>query len=841
MTIGAHALDAPRATGRTPSPVDVRLLPAAVVACACALSVPLLPFSAAQLLSVTVAAAAAVTTLCALWTHRRPPADRCRRGTVWAVLAVAFWFGAVVSVQAVAERQESRALGWEQQVAAQATVRVSGSVAGPAVHSPGTFADRWFVPVDVARFGHPLAPAPSGAAVQVAGGEAWSAASLGSSVCFVAELQSSGSTVFARARTAPEAGSCPADAPGSDGGLDGREQLRSGLRTLSESSVGMAPQLLPGLILGDRSAQSPELDIAMKDSGLSHLSAVSGANCTLIAGAVTMALRSLRARRSVVLAAVLGTLAVFVIVVGLEPSVIRAAVMGGIGAAALFFGRGRQAFPLLCVAVCVLLCWQPTLATEPAFQLSVCATAGIVLGGRPVEQWLTAVLSRVLPSSVAGIISVALAVTVCAQVACQPVLLRLSGSLSAYAVPANLLAAPLVPFVTVPGTVAAAVVPALPGLSAVILWCVGWPAAGIGWIATTVAGWPGALHPWPEGLLGVGLTALHVVAALALLWMVLRWERIRPARVHRWGARPEQTTSRRVRWGTRMSWLAVCAAIGSQVAVMVPPPSGPIPADWSLAACDVGQGDQLVLRTGQASALVVDTGPDPAAAGRCLRDLGVKQVDLLVLSHLHQDHVGGTEALMDCCAPQHIIYSTATHPVGATGEKTSASIAPPDAVLAHPGDRGQIGSDGWRVEWTVLAADHGASSENDASLVMLAVVTTDQGQFSVLLTGDLEQQAAARLARSGALPEAVDVLKVSHHGARNGGLETAQAVQPRLSVISVGADNDYGHPHEQITGALQRRGPVVRTDQHGTAVLSLRDGALVPTVRAPHRTGGGGG
>ena len=189
---------------------------------------------------------------------------------------------------------------------------------------------------------------------------------------------------------------------------------------------------------------------------------VEGANCSLLAGAVMMALRSLRIRRPVVLGAVLGALVVFVIIVGPEPSVIRAAVMGGIGASAVFFGRGRQALPLLCLAGCVLLCWQPQLAAEPAFQLSLAATAGIVLAARPVEQWLTATLGRILPGPVAGTIGAALAVTVCAQVACQPVLVGIAGTLSSYAVPANLLAAPLVPLITVPGT-AAGVARAVPG------------------------------------------------------------------------------------------------------------------------------------------------------------------------------------------------------------------------------------------------------------------------------------------------------------------------------------------------------------------------------------------
>ncbi|MCY1157229.1 MAG: ComEC/Rec2 family competence protein, partial [Citricoccus sp.] len=639
----------------------------------------------------------------------------------------------------------------------------------------------------------------------------------------------------------------------------GREEVRGAVRQASAGAVGTAPQLLPGLVLGDRSVQDPELDEAMKAAGLSHLSAVSGANCTLLAGAVMMALRSLRIRRPVVLGAVLGALVVFVIIVGPEPSVIRAAVMGGIGASAVFFGRGRQALPLLCLAGCVLLCWQPQLAAEPAFQLSLAATAGIVLAARPVEQWLTATLGRILPGPVAGTIGAALAVTVCAQVACQPVLVGIAGTLSSYAVPANLLAAPLVPLITVPGTAAAIIAVPLPGLASALFWLIGWPAAGIGWIAGVLSSLPGALHPWPGGALGAGLVVLHVLAALALLWLLLRWERTRPARVRRisGGPAPRKASSTRARrWSLAGAWTLVCAAAGSQLALVVSPPAGPVPRDWSLAACDVGQGDMLVLRAGQRSAMVVDTGPDPRAATSCLRHLGVERIDLLVLSHLHQDHAGAAGALADCCQPAAILYSTMAAPggdgLGAAGrvgrsaaENAGGAGAPDGARRPAAGETGTVGepASGWRVDWKVLAADPEAGNENDASLQMMATAHTPQGAYTVLLTGDMEEEATGALLRQGVLPETVDVLKVSHHGARNGGNDLVRSLMPAMSVVQVGRENSYGHPHPSVIAELRRHGPVVRTDQHGTTVVSLRDGQLVPTVTgqfAPATTGRAG-
>ena len=858
-----------QARGSVPAAVDLRLVPAVVLTLAVCLAIPLIPYDAALVLPWVLAFSALVATGLMMWASsgqgqgqaqipdqglrpgeapaRHPARRHGRTIAITALAAIALWIAAVAAVQAVGDRAPVRDSGWEDAVAAERPLRLSGEAAGPAVLRTGTFGDSWHLTVAVQAFGHPSREIPGGAEVVVSGGSHWEGMESGAAVCFTASPEAERGTVFARASTAPQAGSCSDDTgvPGLDGAPTGRDVVRAAVQQAAAGTVGTAPQLLPGLILGDRSAQEPALDESMKTSGLSHLSAVSGANCTLIAGAVTMALRSVRVRRPVVLGAVLGVLVVFVIVVGPEPSVIRAAVMGALGAWAVFFGRGRQALPLLCLAACVLLCWQPGLAGEPAFQLSLAATAGIVLAARPVEQWLTAVLRRVLPGPVAGILSAALAVTVTAQVACQPILVGMTGEFSAYSVPANLLAAPLVPFVTVPGTFAAALAVPWPGLAAAVFWVVGWPAAGIGWIASEVSGWPGALHAWPEGPLGAGLVSMHVAAALALLWLLMRWERSRPARVRRLGVhgRPRPAPVGQLRWSLAAAWTTVWAAAGSQLGLVIAPPSGSLPDDWSLAACDVGQGDMLVLRTGERAAMVVDTGPDPAAATTCLDLIGVDRVDLLVLSHLHQDHAGAAADIVGCCSPIEVLYSTM--------ESTPGPGVPAGARQPVPGETGRAGdrpASGYWVDWTVLEADPEAGNENDASLQMTATVYTPEGDYTVLLTGDMEEEASRALLGQDVLPQAVDVLKVAHHGARNGGLDVVRAVDPALSVVQVGRDNGYGHPHPSVIGELERHGPVIRTDQHGTTVVSLRDGELVPTLtgaRAPEVSGtrpaGGGG
>ncbi|MBO0599643.1 ComEC/Rec2 family competence protein, partial [Nesterenkonia sp. E16_7] len=187
--------------------------------------------------------------------------------------------------------------------------------------------------------------------------------------------------------------------------------LRSATAAASSHAVGDAPGLLPGLILGDRTHQDQEVREAMRAAGLSHLTAVSGANCALVMGALIGIVRLLRAPRWMTVPVALIGLVLFVLLVHPEPSVIRAGVMGSIAAVSLFAGRGRAAFSLLCVCVIGLLVFDPFYAMEPAFQLSAAATAGIVVIGTRIRERLERFLPVVLAAPLALAFSAQLFVT----------------------------------------------------------------------------------------------------------------------------------------------------------------------------------------------------------------------------------------------------------------------------------------------------------------------------------------------------------------------------------------------------------------------------------------------
>ncbi|UPO78357.1 ComEC/Rec2 family competence protein [Arthrobacter sp. Helios] len=605
--------------------------------------------------------------------------------------------------------------------------------------------------------------------------------------------------------------------------------LRENFTELSkELGQSDASGLLPGMVLGDRAALSEDLAAAMKDTGLTHLTAVSGANCSYLLAFVFLAARLLRFPRFLAAVAGLTVLAAFVLVVRPDPSVLRAAVMGSIGTAAVLTGRGKVPAALLCLCTTVLLAIDPWLSGSYAFILSVCATAGlIVLGPR-----FAASLERLLPQPLAVLTAVPLA----AQVACAPVLILLQPNVPLYSVPANIAAAPVVPMVTIVGMAAVILASVLPALAFVPLWTAG---TGAGWVAAAArffADAPGALLPWLPGAVGA---VLMTAASAVLAGGILLLGKSVPA------ALPGEGEGRRVRivrrngdgsptW-SNWRWLAVGAALLLVVTVFLwwrPGQGTPAAGDWAAAACDVGQGDAMVIRTGPAAAVVIDAGPDPGALDSCLDDLRIDAVDLLIISHVHADHYAGAEATADGRTVHGLAFSSAETELPREIAALAARLDVEPQRLTR-GMHGESGDVQWQVLWPPAGAPagpgtgtgtesgartSGETNENDASAVLLL----QTGGLTFLFTGDIEEDAAVRLLQSTpALRDTrIDVLKVAHHGARNGGAELPRALRPKLALISVGAENTYGHPSRDTLQTLEAAGALVaRTDLLGTFTL----------------------
>ncbi|KAA9395071.1 MBL fold metallo-hydrolase [Kocuria coralli] len=595
--------------------------------------------------------------------------------------------------------------------------------------------------------------------------------------------------------------------------------------------------LLPGMTYGDRSGFDPALEQAMKDTGLTHLTAVSGSNCALVMVLAGQIALSLGARRRGCILAGLGALVVFVLLVGPDPSVLRAATMGSVAAVGVLAGRAGASLAALSAAMCLLLTVDPGLGTDFGFALSVCATAGIVITGRP----LIRILDRWLPTTLSTVVAIPLA----AQVWCAPVLSLLTPTVAVWSVPANAVVAPVVPVVTMIGLAALLTV----GIGGVLGQAVaetlmfpgGWMVQFVAGAARFFAGIPGSVVPWWEAPTG---PLLMLVISAVVVVVINRLDARSAAPVTSGYALPGPAPGpvpeddwllarrSRLRWRLAAAGIVV-VCVASLLALWVFQPAAR--TDWQAIACDVGQGDALLLRgtaeTGTTTVLI-DAGPDPAAIRRCLRDAEVETLDLLILTHDHADHVGGAAGLDQQVEISRIWFSTGTGraPQEISGWDTPSETPVPGTVLEGPGLKLRVLGP---LTQPAPAVDSGG--ENNASLVIRAEITEREGDDAIVVSwlaaGDMEEDGARRLigaygADSGG-PLDTDVLKVSHHGARNGGVEIIDAATPLLAVVSVGSDNTYGHPHPAITGHLAEAGiPLARTDQLGSVGLFHDDGGL---------------
>ncbi|CAN5133435.1 hypothetical protein BH09ACT5_BH09ACT5_13220 [soil metagenome] len=557
--------------------------------------------------------------------------------------------------------------------------------------------------------------------------------------------------------------------------LDWANALRARFLSSATELPGDGGELLAGLAIGDTSAVGVSLDDAMTAASLTHLTAVSGANCAVVIGLVMLGGGAVGAPRGVRIAASGAVLTAFVVLVTPEPSVLRAAAMAALVLAALASGRPVQGVPVLALATLGLLVADPWLARSFGFVLSVLATSGLLLFASPIARRL----ERWLPRWLALVIAVPLA----AQLACQPVIILLNASIPTYGVLANLLAEPAAPLATVMGLAACVALVVVPPVGELLCAAAWLPSAWIAAVARFFADAPFAQLPWPGGLPG----ALLAVLASALVLSALRW-----------------------RWA--IAGLAVLVVV--YVGVIGGSGFGQQldrPADWQYAGCDVGQGDAFVVRSADQT-MLVDAGPDPDALADCLADLGIARLDVVVLTHWDKDHVGGADAVVG--RADRVLVG----PADGDSERIISSLVGGGAAVeqASAGLSGTLGELDWEVVWPDR---RGVEVGNPASVTVR--IDCASGCLSGLFLGDLGEEAQTRLPPLGH----ADVVKVAHHGSSDQSEALYQELGATVGLIGVGAENGYGHPTERLLDILSRAGTVaVRTDEHGLLLVSPGDG-----------------
>ena len=581
---------------------------------------------------------------------------------------------------------------------------------------------------------------------------------------------------------------------------DNTQGLLNDLRASYVASLsGFTPDaktLVAGLAIGEISDLSTELEKQMRIVSLTHLVAVSGSNCAIVVGMVyliAVGLRFGRAGRTVISLAALG---LYVLLIGPDPSVLRAGVMAASVIVMIALGRRTWALNALAIAAIILLIADPWLAVEFGFGLSVLATAGILL--------LAPAMSEKLSSRMPVPLALGLSVTLAAQLFCLPLLMQLQPGLPTYSVIANLLAGPMVAPVTVLGMIALVLTPIAPPMVSMISWL-----ASLGtWVIEVVAiffsGLPIAYFPWATGWPATILSVLLIIAVA--MWLLA-----------------DSVPMKQL--GVSALVVVAVATIATPAASEILPKSWPL-KDWSLVACDVGQGDAFVIQS-EGRTAVVDVGSDDALINSCLAELGVSRIDLLVLTHFDFDHVGGIKGAISTRSVSTAIVSGFPDDRPATKEAIDLlSTRQARLITAEPRISGTLGEFAWRVIAPSKKASE-AKDSNDASVVMIF----SGPDYDLLLLGDLGEAGQQRISSSatsilGSSDKPL-ILKVSHHGSNDQSSALHERLRPELAVISVGEANGYGHPGKELLDLLARSGSqVLRTDLHGSLAIAVSSGAI---------------
>ncbi|PTT68463.1 ComEC/Rec2 family competence protein [Arthrobacter sp. HMWF013] len=399
-----------------------------------------------------------------------------------------------------------------------AVIEVTGSPRAMALPGAAGPSGRWSVPAKTQEVTVSGQIISTSARLVVMGGSGWGNLVPGQVVRTAGKLKPADP---GQEEAAVLAASLPPGAAGIGnlgGGARGWEVVARDLRGRYVSAAAFLADdpagLLPGMVTGDTSALDEGLNASMKAVGMTHLTAVSGANCSLVLGALLVLARSLRLPRIPAAGLALAGLGMFVVLVGPDASVLRAALMGSIALASLAGGRSGRGLSFLCLAVIGLLLLDPGLGTSFGFLLSVLATLGIIVLGRRMIDWTPAVVPRWAAA--------AWAVPLSAQLLCGPVIVLLQPQFSTYSLLANILAAPLVAPVTLLGTAAVPLLAVAPWAATMLIAVAGTFSAGVAGTARMSAGLPGASLPWPEGIFGLATMVLFSVLTLAGVWLAVR-------------------------------------------------------------------------------------------------------------------------------------------------------------------------------------------------------------------------------------------------------------------------------------------------------------------------------
>lgn len=546
-------------------------------------------------------------------------------------------------------------------------------------------------------------------------------------------------------------------------------------------------------LTGDKSAMDDGDYLAMQETGLAHLFAVSGLHCAFL---VTLLALLISRRQRLLCAVTIPLLLFYMVMVGMSPSVVRACIMQIFLLIAPLFRRGSDPLTSLAAALLVILLCNPFAAASVSLQLSFSATLGMVLLSPRLYKLLTGWYKgkcRPLRTALC-FVAANLSATLSAVVFTAP--------LTAWYFRIFVLVAPLSSLLAVP----AAGWSFMAAFVTVLLGFVWLPLASLlGWISWALVRY----ILWiANGMMSWRYHAVYFTNPYLIYWLLFLYAAFI-------GCAATPDGKRKYLLASALSVLTLTAAIwvnrqDYQYGVL------------TALTLDVGQGESVILTSGGETALV-DCGSsnsykDPGGpAADTLHSMGVRELSAVVVTHYHADHTNGLYEVLRRIPVQTIYLPDIEDEYGVRERLVSLAEEKGAQVTYVTKETADTLGD------TVLTIYPPVQSGGDLNELGLTALAS-AGDFDLLITGDMSGSTEKKLVETYALPD-IEVLVVSHHGSRySSNIRFLKSVTPEAAVISVG-DNNYGHPSEETLQRLLAVGADIwRTDQQGTIRITVNGG-----------------
>ena len=555
--------------------------------------------------------------------------------------------------------------------------------------------------------------------------------------------------------------------------------------------------LVAAVVCGWRGDLDEEVYRNFQVSGLAHIVAVSGAHLSLVAAFVACVLRMMKSPRWLSCAFQMLFIVAYLVFTAMPASAIRAALMTVAGLNAWTLRRRPSSLNALSVCIIAMIALDPTTSVSVSFALSSLSTLGIVVFGKLFSSWV----EELFPGC-PSFISDAVSLTFASSVVASPLSAAMFSQFPVVSVLSNILTGPLFAPVCVLGLAATSVGLLFPGLS---LIC-GNAASWAGWLMVRVVGFTSSI-PWASIPVDVPEFVAIVASALlcAILWVV--WPK--PHRVSLLSA---------------FAFVApLIIVVGACILLR--------PQATEIAMLDVGQGDAIVLRSGS-STLLIDTGNQEAKLREALARQGIYKIDAVLITHPDDDHMGSLASLNGVVEVSSVIIADGAKTCGCSNcaklRKNAQELVGQDSIVSLSAqDVIRVGKWEARCVWPREFTDEGGNADSICLVATADIDGDGSSDAKALLVGDAETDQLQTLIDEGEVGQ-VDIYKVGHHGSKNALTEEqARILSPKLSLVSVGANNRYGHPNAKTVNALEGCGSsILRTDQSGDVVCEIEAGGV---------------